>query len=187
MIYKSWGWDFNSHYESAAEKYLTQGSDTWWMGSREDENKRIHFERVGDQWKPRTISKSITSTPTTPPTPQSTVQIWEIVDETGHAATLTVDSNGNFSGSGWVGSTPSGTYDIPITNGVMSGTTMSFRTSASYESGQGTITGTGSGTLNEPFPFAKSASGVWSGTISDPLGTRNFSIKWTATIKSKQQ
>ena len=126
------------------------------------------------------MSEPLTYTPTTPP-PTSTVQIWEIVDETGHTAILTVDSNGNFSGSGWTGITPTGTYDIPITNGVMSGTSMRFDANASYDGGQGNISGTGNGTLNEPFPLAQSASGTWSGTISDPLGTRNFSIRWTAT------
>ena len=176
--FENWGFDFNTLYEKYSNEGIINNWAWFWIGSEEDENKRIYFDRVGDQWKPRTIPVPLTSTP---PKPPSTVQIWEIVDEAGHTAILTVDSNGNFTGSGWVGKTPSGSYDIPITNGIMSGTSMSFHTSASYDGGQGTISGIGSGRLNEPFPFATSASGVWSGTISDPLGTRNFSVKWTAT------
>lgn len=188
-IFNSWfGEDkFSTAYEQYSEEGIINDWSAFWIGSKEEENKRIYFDRAGEQWQIRAMSESSTSTPTTSPTSPSTFQIWEIVDETGHTATLTVDSKGNFIGSGWVGSTPSGTYDIPITNGVMSGTSMDFHTSASYDNGQGTISGIGSGTLNQQFPFAKSASGVWSGTISDPLGTRAFSIKWTATRKSEQQ
>jgi len=167
-------------YNKYSQEGLINNWTELWIGSEEDESKRIFFDRVGNQWEPRAVSESSTPTHTTPPSSTSGVQVWELVDENGHTAILTVDNNGNFTGSGWVGSTPSGTYDIPITNGVMSGDSMSFRTSASYDSGQGTISGTGRGTLNEPFPSATSASGIWSGTISDPLGTRNFSIKWTA-------
>ena len=112
--------------------------------------------------------------------PQVTVQTWEIVEETGQKAILTVDTNGNFTGSGWVGSTPSGSYDIPITDGRMSSTSMTFLTGATYDGKQGQISGNGSGTLNASFPHANSANGVWFGTISDPLGTRGFELSWTA-------
>jgi len=110
-------------------------------------------------------------------------QTWIITDtESGQQATLTVDSLGNFTGSGWVGTAPgAGDYNIYITNGRMSGTSMTFQVSASYSGGQGTISGTGTGTLNASFPSATSASGTYSGTISDPLGDRNFSSPWMAT------
>ena len=109
-------------------------------------------------------------------------QSWEIVDEDGHTATLSVDSSGNFTGSGWGGTAPGcADYDIPITNGRMSGTSMTFDANASYCSGQGTISGSGTGTLNASFPNATSATGTWSGTISDPLGSRTFTRSWTAT------
>ena len=159
----------------------------FWMGSKEDENKRIHFNRVGDQWKARSVPESqIISTPEppakpTPPKPPASVQTWKIVAQDGQIAMLTVDINGNFSGSGWTGSTPSGKYNIPITNGRMSGISITFQANASYDGGQGKISGSGTGTLNAPFPSATSAKGEWSGTISDPLGTRSFRIAWNAT------
>lgn len=115
-------------------------------------------------------------------TGQETGQIWEIVDQFGQTATLTVDSFGYFSGSGWVGGGSAGIqpYDIGITNGRMSGTSMTFDASASYDAGAGSISAEGTGTLNAPFPNSVSASGIWSGSISDPLGTRTFSQTWTA-------
>lgn len=114
---------------------------------------------------------------------QNTVQIWELADQTGQVATLTVNNLGYFSGSGWVGGGSAGIqpYDIDITNGRMSSTSMTFDASASYDSGAGSISAHGIGTLNAPFPNSVSASGTWSGTISDPLGTRTFSQTWTAT------
>ncbi len=110
-------------------------------------------------------------------------QTWIITDiEVGQQATLTVDSSGNFTGLGWVGTAPgAGDYNIYITNGRMSGTSMTFQVSASYSGGQGTISGTGTGTLNASFPSATSASGTHSGTISDPLGSKAYSSSWTAT------
>ena len=107
-------------------------------------------------------------------------QTWRITCE-GRVATVTVDSSGKFSGSGWTGSTPSGSYSIPITDGTMYGTTMTFTANATYDSGQGTIQGTSLGTMNAPFPNATSASGTWAYTISDPLGIRSGSSNWTAT------
>ncbi len=111
-------------------------------------------------------------------------QTW-IIEWGGQDATLTVDSSGNFTGSGWVGSAPGfPDYNIYITNGRMSGTSMTYEVSASYAAGQGTISGTGTGTLNAPFSSATSATGTIAGTISDPLGTRSFSDPWTATRQS---
>lgn len=106
---------------------------------------------------------------------------WEIYTDTGQQyATLYVDSSGNFTGEGWTGYAPGiGTYDIHIINGVMSGTSMTFDTYASY--GSGTITGSYYGTLDAPFPAATSASYTGSGTISDPLGDRGFNDSGTAT------
>lgn len=110
-------------------------------------------------------------------------QTWEIVDEGGQTATLTVDSSGNFTGTGWFGYAPGcDNYDIHITNGRMSGTSMIWGANASYCSGQGIIEANGIGTLLDvSFPGATSATGKWSGTISDPLGTRSFTSSWTAT------
>jgi hypothetical protein len=186
VVFEDWFGEgsFITTYNKYSQEGLTSNWSELWIGHVEDESKRIYFDRVEDQWKPRAVPEQSVPAQKTSPQSISAVQVWEIVDETGHIATLTVDASGSFTGSGWVGSTPLGTYDIPITNGVMSGTSMSFSTSASYDSGQGKISGTGSGTLNEAFPSANSASGVWTGTISDPLGIRNFSIKWTATKKS---
>ena len=111
-------------------------------------------------------------------------QIWEILDEqSGQTATLTVDSSGYFTGSGWVGGGSAGipSYNIYITNGRMYGTSMTFDAYASYNNGEGSISATGIGTLNANFPSAASASGTWSGTISDPLGDRTFTDNWQGT------
>jgi len=112
-----------------------------------------------------------------------TDQTWEIVDEqSGQTATLTVDSSGRFTGSGWTGGGSQGIpkYDIKITSGRMSGTSMAFDVSASYNSGKGSISGKGSGKLNAAFPNATSASGTHSGNISDPLGKRSYKNNWQA-------
>jgi hypothetical protein len=106
-------------------------------------------------------------------------QTWTITCS-GNVATLTVGSSGKFTGSGWVGSTPGGSYNIPITDGSMYGTTMTFTANATYDNGQGTIQGTCFGTMNASFPNATSATGTWAYTISDPLGTRSGSQSWTA-------
>ena len=109
-------------------------------------------------------------------------QTWTITTNSGHTATLTVDSSGSFTGTGWTGVSPySGSYSIPITDGSMYGTTMTFTASATYDSGQGTIYETGYGTMNAAFPDATSATGTCSYTISDPLGTNSGSLSWTAT------
>ena len=109
-------------------------------------------------------------------------QTWMLVEENGNTATLAVDSNGNFTGTGWSGTAPGcSDYSIPTTDGRMSGTSMTFDMSASYCNGQGTISGSCIGMLDTSFPSATSASGTCSGTISDPLGTRAFNISWTAS------
>jgi hypothetical protein len=108
-------------------------------------------------------------------------QTWTITTDSGHTATLTVDSSGSFTGYGWTGSTTSGSYSIPITDGSMYGTTMTFTANATYDGGQGTINETGHGTMNASFPDATYATGTCDYTISDPLGTRSGSLSWTAT------
>ncbi len=115
-------------------------------------------------------------------TSETAGQTWEIADQSEQTATLTVDSSGRFTGSGWSGGGSAGIppYDIPITNGKMSGTSMSFDMSASYNNGAGSISGSATGKLNASFPNAASASGTMSGRISDPLGTRSFNSTWTA-------
>ncbi len=120
---------------------------------------------------------------TTEPADSSNIsQTWEIVEQSGQKATLSVDSSGYFTGRGWRGGGSAGIspYDISIKNGRMSGTSITFEISASYSQGAGSISGTGKGTLNASFPNATSASGTMSGTISDPLGTRDFTSTWTA-------
>lgn len=111
-------------------------------------------------------------------------QVWALVDEqSGQTATLTMDSSGYFTGSGWVGGGSAGipSYNIYITNGRMYSTSMTFDAYASYNNGDGTISATGIGTLNANFPSATSASGTWSGTISDSLGDRTFTNNWQGT------
>lgn len=102
-------------------------------------------------------------------------------------ASLTVDGSGNFtnlSGSYWSGYTvwSSNTYnlDISISNGRMSGTSMTFGVNSRFS--YGTMAGIGTGTLNASFPNATSASGTCSGTITFELtfGTKSFTFSWTA-------
>ena len=117
---------------------------------------------------------------------QSTFQTWEMVATTeggSYSGTLNVQSDGDFTSSGFTGSTPSGSYPIDV-EGLMSGTSVSLTITAYYDSGNGQIYGSGDGTLNAKFPSATYASGTISGTISDPLGARSFSMSWTATRTS---
>ena len=110
-------------------------------------------------------------------------QTWKIYSTSGQQyATADVDSSGNFTGSGWVGYAPGiGNYNIYIINGRMSGTSMTYEITASYDGTVQNIYGTASGTMDAAFPNAWSASGTDSGTISDPLGDRSFTDTWTAT------
>lgn len=109
-------------------------------------------------------------------------QTWEIWSTMGQQyANATVDGSGNFTAFGWTGYAPGiGNYAINVTNGRMSGTSMTFTITASYTGAQN-IYGTASGTMNAAFPNATSASGSASGMISDPLGDRSFTDTWTAT------
>ena len=118
---------------------------------------------------------------------QSTFQKWNLIVTTNsgdtYSGTLNVLSDGDFTSSGFTGSTSQGTYEISIT-GWMSGTSVSFTETASYDGGNGYIYGEGDGELNTAFPYATSAYGTVSGTISDPLGNRPFNLDWTATKTS---
>lgn len=117
---------------------------------------------------------------------QSTFQTWNMVvtSESGsHSGTLNVLSTGDFTSTGFTGSSSQGSYDISEV-GTMSGTSITFTETASYDGGNGYIYGTGDGTLNAAFPYATSASGTISGTISDPLGDRSYSLSFTATKTS---
>ncbi len=100
-----------------------------------------------------------------------------------YSGTLYVDSNGDFTSSGFRGSTPSGSYTINV-EGYFVGSTMYVTESASYDSGGGEIYGSGQGDLNADFPAATYASGSISGTISDGLGARSFTVTFTATRTS---
>lgn len=110
-------------------------------------------------------------------------QTWRIYSTTGQQyATADVDASGNFTGYGWTGYAPGiGNYSIYITNGRMSGTSMTFEITASYDGTVQNIYGTAYGTMDASFPNATSASGSADGTISDPLGDRSFTDTWTAT------
>ena len=117
---------------------------------------------------------------------QSTFQTWEMVatvEGGSYSGTINVQSNGDFTSSGFKGNTPSGSYPISV-EGFMSGNIVSLTLSASYDAGNGEINGYGEGTLNSKFPSATSASGTITGTIVDPLGARSFSMSWTATRTS---
>lgn len=118
---------------------------------------------------------------------QSNFQTWQMVmtTESGtYTGTLNVQSNGDFTSSGFTGRTSEGTYPINI-EGYMSGSSVTFTETATYDHGQGQIYATCSdGRLNAPFPSATSAQGTIYGTITDPLGSRSFTMSWTATKTS---
>ena len=110
------------------------------------------------------------------------VQTWEIVFNTGQSVRITVDSNGNFTGSRWVGNASSGKPKVIVTNGKMIDTTITFQANWDYSS----KTEYGAGTLNISFPLATSATGVLTFTITEPqdvVGQKrigNFSLTWIA-------
>ena len=68
MTYQNWGWDFTSRYDSLAAKYLADNSTSWWMGSTDDENKRLRFERKDNQWTIESLPPLPADTPPKPPT-----------------------------------------------------------------------------------------------------------------------
>jgi len=51
----SWGANFNTLYDTYSEEGLTKNWDWFWIGSDDDDNKRVYFDRVGDKWRPRSI------------------------------------------------------------------------------------------------------------------------------------
>jgi len=55
MVYESLGWDFNTSYSKYTEEALAKKWTSFWIGSQDDENLRLYFDRAGDQWKPTTI------------------------------------------------------------------------------------------------------------------------------------
>jgi len=53
--YTKWGKDFIEHYYKYTKNAEAEGWTSMWFGSARDEERRLHFERVGDKWKPTTI------------------------------------------------------------------------------------------------------------------------------------
>ena len=53
--FENWGFDFIDTFEEYSKEGLINNWPRFWIGSEDDENKRITFDRVGDKWKPRTI------------------------------------------------------------------------------------------------------------------------------------
>ncbi len=106
-------------------------------------------------------------------------QTW-VMTSGGQSATLTVDTSGNFTGSGWMVSDPHGcTFPLLITSGHMSGTSMNFSASGA---GCGiTESGSGSGALDASFPGARSASGSMTIHITTPIGNEDVTGDWQAT------
>jgi hypothetical protein len=54
-ICKEWGFDFNTTFDTYSQQGFAENWAWIWIGSSEDESKRIYFDRVGDQWNPRHI------------------------------------------------------------------------------------------------------------------------------------
>lgn len=110
-------------------------------------------------------------------------QTWEITVTTEggsqQVGTLNVESNGEFTASGFSGSTSQGSYDI-IVQGTMSGTSIYFYQTADYDNGQGFMYADAEGTLNAAFPSATSAEGIINGYLDDPFGYREFTMTFTA-------
>ena len=55
ITFENWGFDFVDTFEEYSKGGLINNWPRFWIGSGDDENKRITFDRVGDKWKPRTI------------------------------------------------------------------------------------------------------------------------------------
>ena len=53
--FENWGLDFIDTFEEYSKEGLINNWPRFWIGSGDDENKRITFDRVGDKWKPRII------------------------------------------------------------------------------------------------------------------------------------
>ncbi len=125
---------------------------------------------------------SVTLTVKGIPTPVGTgggAQTWTMVSEN-ETATLKVQSNGRFTGTGWYFlDAQNNEYPLSITSGVMSGSEMTFDISGS--GGGMTANGSGAGTLNEPFPSATSASGSATINYTSPGGGTSGTSSWTAT------
>lgn len=54
-VFDTWGMDFNYLYDFYSEKGFANDWGSFWIGSDDDENRRVYFDRVGNQWKPRAI------------------------------------------------------------------------------------------------------------------------------------
>ena len=46
LTYKNWGWDFNTSFEKTSEAGRLNNWGWFWIGSGEDENKRLYFDRM---------------------------------------------------------------------------------------------------------------------------------------------
>ena len=53
--FENWRFDFIATFEEYSKEGLINNWPRFWIGSEDDENKRITFDRVGDKWKPRII------------------------------------------------------------------------------------------------------------------------------------
>ncbi len=54
-VYESWGYDFLVGYYKYSQMAFDNNWDWFWMGSDEDESRRLIFDRVGNMWQPREI------------------------------------------------------------------------------------------------------------------------------------
>jgi hypothetical protein len=68
ITYQNWGWDFANRYNSSSSKYLADKSTSWWIGSTDDDNKRLNFERTDSQWRIKSLPPLPANTPPKPPT-----------------------------------------------------------------------------------------------------------------------
>jgi hypothetical protein len=99
---------------------------------------------------------------------------WTMVCQ-GQNATVSVASNGSFSGSGWYFEDSSGgSHPISIFNGKMSEGDVSFDINGS--GGGITLSGSGSGSYEDA-----NASGTVEFDYDSPIGPDDFSAGWTAT------
>jgi len=139
-----------------------------WSGDVTGTGKSVKIKMTGHKSVTATFNRTSGGGP----------QTW-LITAGGQIATLTVDSSGNFTGSGWMVSVPDGSFPLNITNGEMSGNSIIFSVSGS---GFGvTENGTGTGTFSDaPYPFGWVAIGTVIINVTSPLGSFVDTEDWVA-------
>lgn len=65
-VFSEWGLIFNQTFADYTQQGLTNNWTSIWIGSSTDENHRSHFNRVGDNWQPKSLPSLPSSIPAKP-------------------------------------------------------------------------------------------------------------------------